>query len=156
MTDTLVPGVIDALATVFRAALLPHGVPGSAVSDGPFTGSDIPADYCTVGWSTSGPPDVVGTASGEGNDDRSELFEVYCELSLSTGDATLTALTARAGVLLSAIGDALRADHTLGGYLTNQDSADRTGNFTWERDVGTTGATVAVSFVVHVSVGWLP
>lgn len=155
MTDTLVPGTVAALVTVFRAALLPYGVPGSAVSDGPFTGSDVPAEYCTVGWTTSGPPDITGSTAGEGNDDRSELFDVHCELSVSTGDATLTALTARAGVLLSAIGDALRADHTLA-YLTNQDSADRTGSFAWERDIGTTGATVAVSFVVHVSVGWLP
>lgn len=155
MTDTLVPGTLDALTTVIRTALVAQGLPASAVFDGPPTGSDVPADYCTVGWTANGPPDITGASLGEGNDDRSELFDIHCELSVSTGDATLTALTARAGLLLSAIGDAIRADHTLA-YLTNQDSADRTGSFAWERDIGTTGAIVTVSFVVHVSVGWLP
>jgi hypothetical protein len=155
VADTLVPECIAGLVTLTQAALAGLSVPASAVADGPFLGSDVPPEYVTVGWTTNDPPDIGGVTSGVGNDDRAEEFDIHCQLSVSIGDSSLTTVTVRAGVLLSAIGQALRADRTLGGALVNQDGADRTGPFAWERDVDTTGASVLVSYVVHVSVGWL-
>lgn len=157
MPDTLVPEVIAALLAQVRlsvAALVPP-IPASAVQDGPFTGADVPLEYVTVGWSTLGSADVTGLSAGVGNDDREEAFDVHCQLATASGDNDLTARTARAGAIYSAIGVGLRADRQLGDLLENGGYADLVGGFSWDRDVEATGASVVVSFTVHAYVGWL-
>ena len=157
VNDTLVPDAIESMAVMFRAAVASLNIPASAVFDGPPTGTAIPMEYVCVGWSTSGPPDVAGVAAEEENAIRSEEFDVLCQVSVASGDTNVPALSARAGVILSAIGTALRADRELGGLLSAmQGRADRTGAFNWERGATDAGMEVTVSFVVHVSVGWLP
>lgn len=157
MPDTLVPDVLAALVIQLRSsvAALSPAIPASAVSDGPFTGSDVPLEYVTVGWTTVGAADITGLSSGVSNDDRAEEFDVHCQLSTASGDTDLTARTTRAGAIYSAIGQGLRANRQLGGLLANGGYADLVGGYAWDREIEATGANVTVSFAIHVSVGWL-
>lgn len=154
--DTLVPQAIAGLTVVGKAAWESLGLHASWVFDGRPMGT-VPDEYLTIAYTSQDVPDVSGTASGLDSEGRSEFFDVLCELSTAknSGDGNLTAQTERAGELLGAFGEALRADQDLNGLLANGGSADRTGAYTWQREVTESGSFVTVTFSVRVYVGYI-
>lgn len=154
MAETLVPEAITAVHARFTEVLVAAGMDEKQVTDGRPLSLD--GDYLCVGWTHEDTPDIGGESKMEDNFNKSEEFDIRCEVSAFDGDADYATATARVGNMMSLCGEALREDEGLDGLLSNGGSALLTGAFLWHRETEEQGgAVVTCVFTVHIVVGWL-
>ena len=117
MATTAYPQVIDGLIATLSGA---SSLSGVRIFDGPEVDMSYPNDFIAVGHDGSedgevSVANVTQTFQQLGNMKQFEDGTVECFLSTWDGGTSLSARRARAGVLLSAIDTAIRADSTLAG-----------------------------------------
>lgn len=156
MPQSTVPAVLTQLQATFAAAVAPLAAADSAVPCpiGPNPGSDIPADYVTVGWASDDLPSIVGgfrpTTLGNPGQVSSERYSVWCSVSTSSGDELGALRVARTDTLFQAMVAALRANRNLSGAILPPGMAD-VGNYQWTIEAGGQIATVAFEVVVDAA-----
>jgi len=117
MATTAVPQVINGIISVLGASSALSGV---RIFDGPEIDMSYPSDFIAVGHDGSedgevSVANVTQVFEQLGNMKQFEDGSVECFLSTWDGGTSLSARRTRAGVLLSAIDTAIRADSTLAG-----------------------------------------
>jgi hypothetical protein len=117
MATTAVPQVINGIISVLGASSALSGV---RIFDGPEIDMSYPSDFIAVGHdgSEDGEVSVANVAQvfeQLGNMKQFEDGSVECFLSTWDGGTSLSARRTRAGVILSAVDSAIRADSTLAG-----------------------------------------
>ena len=117
MTTTAIPQVINGIISTLGASSALSGV---RIFDGPEVDMSYPSDFIAVGHDGSEDGEVSVASVAQvfeqlGNMKQFEDGNVECFLSTWDGGTSLSARRARAGVLISAIDTAIRADSTLAG-----------------------------------------
>jgi hypothetical protein len=117
MATTAIPQVINGIISTLGAS---SGLAGVRIFDGPEVDMSYPSDFIAVGHDGSEDGEVSVANVTQifeqlGNMKQFEDGSVECFLSTWDGGTSLSARRARAGVLLSAIDTAIRADATLAG-----------------------------------------
>ena len=117
MATTAIPQVINGIISTLGASSALSGV---RIFDGPEVDMSYPSDFIAVGHDGSedgevSVANVTQVFEQLGNMKQFEDGTVDCFLSTWDGGTSLSARRARAGVLLSAIDTAIRADATLAG-----------------------------------------
>ena len=117
MATTAVPQVINGIISVLGASSALSGV---RIFDGPEIDMSYPSDFIAVGHDGSedgevSVANVTQVFEQLGNMKQFEDGSVECFLSTWDGGTSLSARRTRAGVLISAIDTAIRADSTLAG-----------------------------------------
>lgn len=117
MATTAIPQVINGIITTLSGSSALSGV---RIFDGPEVDMSYPNDFIAVGHDGSEDGEVSVANVTQifeqlGNMKQFEDGTVECFLSTWDGGTSLSARRARAGVLLSAIDTAIRADSTLAG-----------------------------------------
>ncbi|SDN17820.1 hypothetical protein [Streptomyces wuyuanensis] len=108
MATSAIPGAIDALLTVLRAA---PDLADVQVLDGPPVGDQSAQDYVAVGYQ-EGAEESVQMAqdfNAAGARTRDEDFDILCWIDTWTGDSDVSARRTRAFELLAVVEDAIRA-----------------------------------------------
>lgn len=108
MATSAVPGAIDALLAILRAAPALSEV---QVLDGPPVGDQSAHDYVAVGWQPDSEEAVQleQTFNAAGARTRDEDFAILCWVDTWTGDSEVRARRLRAFELLGVIESAIRA-----------------------------------------------
>jgi len=117
MATTAVPQVINGIISVLGAS---SGLAGVRIFDGPEIDMSYPSDFIAVGHDGSedgevSVANVTQVFEQLGNMKQFEDGSVECFLSTWDGGTSLSARRTRAGVILSAVDSAIRADSTLAG-----------------------------------------
>lgn len=117
MATTAIPQVINGIITTLSASPALSGV---RIFDGPEVDMSYPNDFIAVGHDGAEDGEVSVASVTQifeqlGNMKQFEDGTVECFLSTWDGGTSLSARRTRAGVLLSAIDTAIRADSTLAG-----------------------------------------
>jgi len=117
MATTAIPQVINGIISTLGASSALSGV---RIFDGPEVDMSYPSDFIAVGHDGSEDGEVSVANVTQifeqlGNMKQFEDGSVDCFLSTWDGGTSLSARRTRAGVLLSAIDTAIRADSTLAG-----------------------------------------
>lgn len=117
MATTAIPQVINGIISTLGGS---SALTGVRIFDGPEVDMSYPNDFIAVGHDGSEDGEVsvasvTQTFEQLGNMKQFEDGTVDCFLSTWDGGTSLSARRARAGVLLSAIDTAIRADSTLAG-----------------------------------------
>jgi hypothetical protein len=117
MATTAVPQVINGIISVLGASSALSGV---RIFDGPEIDMSYPSDFIAVGHDGSedgevSVANVTQVFEQLGNMKQFEDGSVECFLSTWDGGTSLSARRTRAGVILSAVDSAIRADSTLAG-----------------------------------------
>jgi hypothetical protein len=117
MATTAIPQVINGIISVLGAS---SGLTGVRIFDGPEVDMSYPSDFIAVGHDGSEDGEVTVASVTQvfeqlGNMKQFEDGTVDCFLSTWDGGTSLSVRRARAGVLLSAIDTAIRANSTLAG-----------------------------------------
>jgi hypothetical protein len=117
MATTAIPQVINGIISVLGASSALSGV---RIFDGPEIDMSYPSDFIAVGHDGSedgevSVANVTQVFEQLGNMKQFEDGSVECFLSTWDGGTSLSARRTRAGVLISAIDTAIRADSTLAG-----------------------------------------
>jgi hypothetical protein len=137
---TTVEDAIPALVQVWTDAL-----PGTEVSDGPWTGNDGNYQAVSVGYDgNDGAVHVETTPSGGGP--NLEQYTVFCAAVVSGGDAEFAPLRAQALGLLRACFAALDADFTLGRKVLRA----MPGSWALHQSSTSSGPRVLIAFGVQV------
>lgn len=147
MTTSRVPAVLDALVSTLAA-----GLPDVTVYDGPYL-QRPDGDFVCVGWTPSG--DVSANATQDfaslGAGRRTEIIEVACYADSFSGDVEIGPRRAAAYALVGEAEDALRADPTLGGAVTQPGWAHLTSHELYQEQTAS-GVAVGVTFRITVQV----
>ena len=142
MSTSRIPAAIDALVSIFAAALS-----DVQILDGP-PNVNLASDFVTVGWSPYA--DTAVDAQQQfvslGTQRREEDFTIACYADSYSGDTGASARRARVFQLVGAAETALRADATLGGVLTLWAEM---GDTTLHQEIDDRGLVVGVTFHVH-------
>lgn len=154
---TYIPDTQDALVALFDAATDSSVV----VYNGP-PPDTIYHNYVAVGYATygnlgAGSPSVTGgqSVSPMGNNMRSEEFDVYCQLRVTSGNLDVPARRQEAKVVFDACNDALIADGTIGGTLPQSAAWPHVSRMFWQSDLnqaGSAGSYCTVDFTVRISI----
>ena len=117
MATTAIPQVINGIISTLGES---SALTGVRIFDGPEVDMSYPNDFIAVGHDGSEDGEVSVASVTQifeqlGNMKQFEDGTVDCFLSTWDGGTSLSARRARAGVLLSAIDTAIRADSTLAG-----------------------------------------
>lgn len=117
MATTAMPQVINGLISTLGAVPALSGV---RIFDGPEIDSSYPGDWIAIGHDGSDDGEVLATSVTQiyellGNMAMFEDGTVQCYLAIWDGGTDLSAKRARAGVVLSAIDSAIRANANLSG-----------------------------------------
>ena len=143
---TAIPQVINGLISTLSSA---SSLSGVRIFDGPEVDMSYPNDFIVVGHDGSEDGEVsvasvTQTFQQLGNMKQFEDGTVDCFLSTWDGGTSLSARRARAGVLLSAIDTAIRANATLDGSCIYSQIASHSMTYL-QTDVG---AAVNVNFTI--------
>lgn len=146
MATTAYPQVIDGLIATLSGASALSGV---RIFDGPEVDMSYPNDFIAVGHDGSedgevSVANVTQTFQQLGNMKQFEDGTVECFLSTWDGGTSLSARRTRAGVLLSAIDTAIRANATLNGSCLYSSIASHQMTYL-QTDVG---AAVNINFTI--------
>jgi hypothetical protein len=117
MATTAIPQVINGIISTLGGS---SALTGVRIFDGPEVDMSYPSDFIAVGHDGSEDGEVSVASVTQifeqlGNMKQFEDGTVDCFLSTWDGGTSLSARRARAGVILSAIDTAIRADSTLAG-----------------------------------------
>lgn len=164
---TRTPEVMDALVTMFTAALPADG--SVVLLDGPPVGGEVPDSYVAVGYAPAFSASAfTGTAGHSitgnqvvlpaGNRQRMEQYEIQCEATTWTGDSDPGSVSRQRLAtrnIFNLVAATLAADPTVGGTVTTPGYASIS-SVIWLVDQASTGCAVSVMFGVEVVEQWLP